>query len=1020
MSTNAADADELGLYWEEDTIYSEAKVDPADIIYEGSDDEYYTSPEARKKRYIAAGYRFLQGRTPVTLSTSLRGPFEFGTGWKSPWASKSQSCGGKCAHHDNSPRRTKSLAATKHRKPLASQESHLPSPESLKQASVASTPRRIDEDEDELTHIQQWRCGITGGHDGGPRVSILSSAQKRKSLISHRAGSMSAKRRKIQSERTNNSFSPSERTERFLLSQPPRRGCRAAFDDPLKISFSSAPGLLQAHSPPPESNEPIPNTPKSNSQPIRTETVLSPMRSAAEILTRAEQLTPDRNHSIPEGLQEATEDDPEPSASTEQEKPNKVTPATKRRSSGRRDRIRAPITPSSMVTRSQRLQASRKSDQWSAQEDQGRLETRTQRKADLEQEVPSASTTDLVDSRPQEKSVFQPLLQSRSLRKRKTAAVHNRQARNEELNVPQRRRSTRYVTPEPVPSSELSDLEGVEPPSTPEGILIALNSMSARRADRHEERLACETNSPEECTFSQVPAHVSTPASQQLEAPGTGTEDSGEGDRGPVDTLAFVSGAAPSSLASKALTQSSNFNDAAEHEGQHSLAHEHEEESKQTEAASMEECPTLESFQDVAHFSFSSLVSRLVPINPWSSLGDAFRRSSQTTVFPVEATQGFPDAKHSLDTPEDVSAAAMEVTLTSPLEPVTRSEQRLTEADGEMLSVSLPDNEEPSSTPQDTPSALLVGQAEGTLQRTCETVDVEMYEAVSHPVSSVASQDHTGTPLIMGTGAGVVCPMDVDTSLGGGAYPDETLGSQSEDSASDLLDGPSFGGSTTSRCKTPEPLFSFKSMASFISPSPKRMRRPRPSATFNTGPRASVKSALKSTWSARNTHRRVSWAPELGEGLERDDYDDPSANIHRGRQASPPPAGAVELAANEDSKFQQHFSVMSQRRKEVNGSADCRLQERSRRSIDMAVSQAATDEMVTADTEVTEPADGVPHARDPVGEVDDEDMNMERGSSEEPMDIVEDVFNEMADFLQTWDVDAELEIAKKTSEVAVV
>ncbi|GKT76656.1 protamine P1 [Colletotrichum tofieldiae] len=69
---------------DDEPIYCEAPHDETEVLYAGSDDEYYDNPNERKSRYEKAAIRFFQGHTPVLLTTVLRGPFEGpdAKGWK--------------------------------------------------------------------------------------------------------------------------------------------------------------------------------------------------------------------------------------------------------------------------------------------------------------------------------------------------------------------------------------------------------------------------------------------------------------------------------------------------------------------------------------------------------------------------------------------------------------------------------------------------------------------------------------------------------------------------------------------------------------------------------------------------------------------------------------------------------------------------------------------------------------------------------------------------------------------------
>ncbi|KAK1596681.1 protamine P1 [Colletotrichum navitas] len=146
---------------DDEPIYCEAPHDEAEVLYAGSDDEHYDNPDERKSRYEKAAIRFLQGHTPVLLTTVLRGPFEGpdAKGWVNPWQSR---------------RRTAPVSSTKKAAPehlseitsdpepeiLETQNGgsptscHLPSPRSLDQVDI--TPHPFLEEED-LQRVESWR-----------------------------------------------------------------------------------------------------------------------------------------------------------------------------------------------------------------------------------------------------------------------------------------------------------------------------------------------------------------------------------------------------------------------------------------------------------------------------------------------------------------------------------------------------------------------------------------------------------------------------------------------------------------------------------------------------------------------------------------------------------------------------------------------------------------------------------------------------------------------------------------------
>lgn len=158
--------DELGPDWEEDTIYCEATCQPEDILYEGSDDDDYDSPSTRRLRYEAAGQRFLDGVEPFLLTAQLRGPFDKGSGWVNPWRSKhrtvraTQEIAKSPAKQVQQRKRKRvvSIPETTQAETQDSLECHLPSPESLKQPSVADLHPFLEEDE--LVMVQNWRSSV--------------------------------------------------------------------------------------------------------------------------------------------------------------------------------------------------------------------------------------------------------------------------------------------------------------------------------------------------------------------------------------------------------------------------------------------------------------------------------------------------------------------------------------------------------------------------------------------------------------------------------------------------------------------------------------------------------------------------------------------------------------------------------------------------------------------------------------------------------------------------------------------
>ncbi|EEU43866.1 uncharacterized protein NECHADRAFT_29772 [Fusarium vanettenii 77-13-4] len=238
-------ADELSLEWGEDTIYCEATCAPEDVLYEGSDDEDYDNPISRKLRYEEAGQRYLDGKTPFLITASLKGPFDSKSGrWVNPWRSKHRTSGtsqgvrtspGKLLRSAQV-KRNVSIPETILTVPGDSLECHLPSPESLKQSSVAGGHAYLEEDE--LAKVQEWREAIEPGDvtrdrfwTSTPQSSL--SARKRKAKGSSWLKHLATKRR-----RTDNTPVPQRSHPITIVDDQDDYG------DAPTISFNSVPDRL--------------------------------------------------------------------------------------------------------------------------------------------------------------------------------------------------------------------------------------------------------------------------------------------------------------------------------------------------------------------------------------------------------------------------------------------------------------------------------------------------------------------------------------------------------------------------------------------------------------------------------------------------------------------------------------------------------------------------------------------------------------------------------------------------------
>lgn len=180
--------------WEVDAIHGERLENEA--FYVGTDDDDYESPAHRQHRYQQVARQYLDGHTPIILTASLRGPFDSASGWSNPWVKSSKrtltitSSAGQPTPPQSAVKTNKQrrLASASPQKPTRQPaESYLPSPESLKQAPIAEELEDEDEDEDEhpyleddeLRMVQQWRTGVQEQASSRPENQLAGQKRKR-------------------------------------------------------------------------------------------------------------------------------------------------------------------------------------------------------------------------------------------------------------------------------------------------------------------------------------------------------------------------------------------------------------------------------------------------------------------------------------------------------------------------------------------------------------------------------------------------------------------------------------------------------------------------------------------------------------------------------------------------------------------------------------------------------------------------------------------------------------------------
>ncbi|KAG6117607.1 hypothetical protein E4U13_000944 [Claviceps humidiphila] len=229
------------------------------------------------------------------------------------------------------------------------------------------------------------------------------------------------------------------------------------------------------------------------------------------------------------------------------------------------------------------------------------------------------------------------------------------------------------------------------------------------------------------------------------------------------------------------------------------------------------------------------------------------------------------------------------------------------------------------------------------------------------------------------------------------------------------------------RFTTPEPQFCFKPFASFMSPSPGRSRGEFSSRSTSKvtarGCQGSLTSVLKrNSSSRRGAKHRVSWAAPLTD-LDSSPFMDhetetiTSTEVPRRQRSPPPEAPIADLAKHCDEKFSKHFEAIASRQE---NEKSCLLADRPIVSTEPPTVAGALSEAGAAfyDDDKNDDKTDIPQGTLDVD--DDAGRSTCDRDSEEPLDMMEDMVREMGDFWDPWNIDAELEHARKNESKLLV
>ncbi|KAL7956935.1 hypothetical protein V8C34DRAFT_287123 [Trichoderma compactum] len=986
-----------------DSIYCEAVLPPQDIYYEGSEDEDYDDAEARRLRYEAAGRQFLAGRVPMLLSATLKGPFDKESGWVNPWRSKNRTA--------NSQRRPESQpissqyslgrpAASASASPVAQRqaievlknaECALPSPESLKQAPFTEPRPRL---RGKVAGLNGWEEDAASlspskdGYDSWAASSPSHKLSKRKSKSSIGAESTSKKRRRVESaeleiktptserRRARTTSAGEQRTRalnntsiyshiRELTSKIPRQDLSSEEGDTFDSDDDET---LVTHPSADASSTTMPNPSSSLSSPFSQPSLLralspvsiSPAQTPLKQRVTANQ-SPSKSPSRPRSssalscLSEAPTNLPDLS---DLEVPG---------AGGHVDDDEAHAHDDATAPESH-----------SSEEELERspLEFNEWASASATQSLPRATT-------PIGPNYDEPISSSDDANTAHTTEGGFMNGLEANYKVSQGFiKSIGATTPTRMAHTIIyNDADGSDDLS-PDSSITALSSAQQPAANRTE---AANVSRDSSGNGSPIKANSpSKPSALQSLSPRNGRINS----RPAPNKIAqphHSSPIKPPAAVDKAIYFQEEDN---------------QQSKENVESKEAKENP------------LPQVMRTNIPMSQPGMSEIAPDLTFKVDHSRVDKSQEEPVARDTATLSTVSLSSQLPIETAPPTEMDNTAQLNVLPNTPELTEPSLAREEVSADSQSSVP-------AEGD-------AGLDMFgghtseKAADSELTAVLADDHGQTPLQEQENL-IITPTKASESL---VIPPQSVIAE-QPSSEDL---PLPIETVSGRPSTPEPQFAFTSFSSFMSPSPIHRRQTRFSTggTYNNVASTShgiLVSSKNRAWRSTTAKKRVSWAPlpheeTDGSGEKISSETDTSSSLSRGRDraVSPPPPPSTSLASDSlterDMKFSHHFAAVADRSKgtqrqnvpTASGHGSCSPDRHA----------PVTAVQISSPTRINGPSK----------------LNLHRGEKEaakvtssgwdddnDPTDIVQDIFNEMDDFLQVWDVDAELDEARKAEKV---
>ncbi|KAM0513911.1 hypothetical protein ACHAPE_007266 [Trichoderma viride] len=983
-------------------IYCEAVLQPQDVYYEGSEDEDYDSAEARRQRYEAAGQRFLEGNVPFLLSATLKGPFEKESGWVNPWRSKSRPANSHNSRESDdviivhsTPKRPATSTTVEHAiEALNGAECALPSPESLKQAPFTSISSHL------------LGTGVTA-HDRRPNndefwtANSPSKTPKRVSKSSPGSDSVAKKRQRTRSTELEIE-TPTPRKNLTPKRDATPRGARTSRANSDASSIYLHIRELTSQLPPPGSQDLSSEDADTDTDDDHHETIST--RSSVDLPLANTRRAPKKDSprkilSLNENLSTSLLSPFSQRSLRGVSSPLSISPAqtpTKRKAassifSGRRRAsgdLSTPSKTSANLTGLADLEMlSVDNDNSEDLDDATLIERQLQDEQLLSPEESETSNgghhSTATDTIPASLPTSEPSSEESQSAEEKTvetpkakkadhldSPISNHDTPRGRLKLFRATHSSRTADP-----LIYDDTAGFDQPTSRSGNTASLNSQQSLPSQK------TSINSPKPHKSQPIgrsPTKTISPyKSSPLRSlsPRNGRINSRPALKKMVQP--YMSSLRKSRAASADATRHSQ-----EENNQLSNENEQEKEAKETllPPVSNTSASPPSPNEDVTDKDYESD----------NTIGDA-----QELVDRVASTSS--STMHSSNPPVDV-AASVEVV---------------------------------SSTQGDVPLSIL--QAEPSLATPEMSADLQPSMPVEQAISDVIAPQMNMDTLEKPSKPSSIAPVaDGDRYENRQEHQEEThrpaeavtesqlLPSQAPQPPPTVLPEPL--EEISKRPATPEPQFAVASFSTFMSPSP-NLRRQR---FYFSGPglsgtasktQGTLLSCMKRSWGSTISKKRVSWAPLPHEGSDSSGEDvpsetDTSSSMTRGRDraVSPPPPPSMGSSSDSlmegDFKFGLHFAAVADRSKGINPQGTPTVLESMTPSPDrQGPAEKADAPQVKKNSFATKTAT---KTSTKTWDHDDED----------PTDIVQDIFNDMDDFLQVWDVDAELNEARKVDKAS--